>query len=574
MLFSESPILMLPALTMSASFSDLVAFFRSHPSASLCPVVDFDRRPIGYVALSQFQQMVASPYGHALNEKKGVMGNLNTDVIIVALKDDAKTIFRELSDQKSVLSHGLVIVDQTGAYVGCLNSLGVFDVINRLHARMLSELEAEIVVRERAEREIKQLADSDALTGILNRRAFVAQVERLTDSHQPFTCVFVDLDRFKVLNDKYGHAVGDQVLKTVASRLKASDIAQQCCRLGGDEFAFLLSASDVQEAQNQLAQIHSDITSSICTKFGLVSVGASIGSAIYPVDAVDKTSLLHAADKAMLRAKASGGGARSYDRSLDTDNLDAEAYDNAVVRAVSDSKIKPAAQPILCLRTGEIIGHEVLARWPDSEFTQDPTPVQFIPVIERLGLLDAMFWSLVDASLQWAADGDGFISLNVSPSQLNSMDFVATFAEILHRRRIRASRIEIEITEHNIFRNIDRSSQVLEALVRQGMSLALDDFGTGYSSLSLLEQLPFKKVKLDRSLLSGPVDGAAPSKVLPATIKLCDELGLITCAEGAEVQGHLDLLRSYGCQQAQGYFIGRPTLCREIPTPKLQRLAS
>lgn len=560
MQFSESPILKHPALRISAEFSDVIAFFRTHLEASLCPVVDYDRRPIGYIALSKFQRMVASPYGHALNEKKGVIGTMDSSPMIVSLDDDAATIFRDLSDQKVVLSHGLIVVDDMGCYVGSLSALGVFETINRVHTSTLTDLEAEIVVRERAEREIKQLADTDSLTGILNRRAFVAVVEDWVDTQKQFSCAFIDLDRFKVLNDKYGHGVGDQVLKSVASRLTKSKLVKSCCRLGGDEFAVLLESNDSAEAANILAQIHSDITSSIETKFGLVSVGASVGCAIYPTDALDKTSLLHAADKAMMRAKTGGGGVLNFDRALDTDSLDAEAYENAVVRAVSEGKIKPALQPILCLKTGDIVGHEALARWPDSEFSQDPTPAQFIPVVERLGLMDAMFWSMVDASLELLADDTGFVALNVSPSQLSSMDFVTSFSEILHRRRVRASRIEIEITEHNIFRNIDRSSEVLEALAQQGVSLALDDFGTGYSSLSLLEQLPFKKIKLDRSLLTGSADATASSRVLPATIKLCDELGLVTCAEGVETEDQLSLLRSLDCQQAQGFYIGRPAL--------------
>ena len=561
MLFIETPFVKYQPLSPASPFNELVEFFRRYPQASLCPVTDVSGRPVGYVSLRAYQKVAFSPFGQALNHHKGITSLISQAQHVASLTDEVREMFNTVSDKTELLSAGLLLVNGDGNYVGCLNARGVFDALNSVHANMLRDLKSQIQERERAEFQIKRLADTDTLTGILNRRAFVRGVEELVTEERRFVCAFVDLDRFKPLNDKYGHGVGDAVLKLIATRLESHEGISLACRLGGDEFAFALKGADIPTATRLVEDIHLCITNPMETTAGLVSVGASIGFAAFPDDANEKAALLHAADKAMMRIKAAGGGVAEFDRNLDLSSVDAEAYEKAVAAAVTDRSFKPAVQPVINLATREVVGYEMLARWPNSGFSTDPTPAQFIPAIERLGLMDSFFWSLFEQALDWLPENDSFLALNVSPSQLTSVEFVDTMCALLEKHAISPTRIELEITEHVVFRNLEKALEVLHRLNDLGVSLALDDFGTGYSSLSLLEELPLKKVKLDRSLLGKPGDATTLSRVLRATLKLCDELELSTCAEGIESECQIEALTHHGCHLAQGFQIGRPILC-------------
>ena len=249
--------------------------------------------------------------------------------------------------------------------------------------------------------------------------------------------------------------------------------------------------------------------------------------------------------------------------------MGAEEFDKTIIGAVKDNRFQPAVQPILDLRTHMIAGYEVLARWPDSGFSRQPSPKQFMPAVERLGLIDSFFWSMLNQALRWLPDGTSFLSFNVSPSQLTSHEFADNFLNALRRHGIPPERIELEITENVLFRNIDTSKQVLGKIVGAGVSLALDDFGTGYSSLSLLEELPFNKVKLDKSLLGKKSDSGVLPKVLTGSLKMCREMNLISCAEGVETSWQLEQLATRNCDLIQGYLIGRAVLCKEMTAPDL-----
>ena len=564
----------MPALPLAASFDELSQFFMARQEATLCAILDYDRRPIGSVSLQDFQRLISTPYGYSLNQKKGVLGVMKPEPFMTRLSDDTADVFNAVSDKSRLLRDGLILVHDDGTYAGCLNALGVFHALNDIHTTMLQELEAEIRERERAERKIRQLADTDSLTLILNRRAFIREMEHLVAANRPFACAFVDLDRFKPLNDRYGHSVGDLVLKTIASRLADCTDCLNACRLGGDEFAFVVEHIGTDEALDFVERMHEHITAPVKTDIGDVSVGASIGVATFPHDASDTATLMHAADKAMIRSKFDGGGVSVFDRALDLVNLDAEAFEKAVIDAIRTNAFKPAVQPILDLRTRRVAGYEVLARWPDSGFAKDPSPVQFIPTIERLGLMDSFFWSLVNQALRWKPQAHTFLSFNVSPSQLNSLEFVKRFHHTLQRHGVSPERVELEVTEHVLFRNIDASKKVLAEVVNHGTSLALDDFGTGYSALSLLEELPFNKIKLDKSLLGRSADEKVLPKVLTGSLKMCQELGLTSCVEGVETPSQLRQLVSAGSDLAQGYLIGKAVLCQEFTGSEYLSLAS
>jgi diguanylate cyclase (GGDEF)-like protein len=555
-------------LCLGDSFDAVSTFFVSNPEATLCPVVDQRGKPAGFVSLQAFQRLISNPFGYALNQKKSVSGIMDRNLLAMALSADAATVFGSIRDKSDLLTNGLILVHEDGVYAGCLNALGVFHALTEIHASMLTDLKAEIEERERAERKIRQLADTDPLTQILNRRAFVREMETLVKRGEPFMCALIDLDRFKPLNDRYGHPIGDHVLKALANRLSEIDGCDFACRLGGDEFAFTMTGIG-EEALALAAVAQSALVSPIQTDLGLVSVGASIGLAAFPHDAADEANLMYAADKAMIRIKSDGGGIALFDRRQDMADMDAEAFDKTIIGAVKDNCFQPAVQPILDLRSHTIAGYEVLARWPHSGFSRQPSPKQFMPAVERLGLIDSFFWSMLNQALRWLPEGTSFLSFNVSPSQLSSLEFADLFLNALRRHKVPPERIELEITENVLFRNITTSKQVLTKIVGAGVSLALDDFGTGYSSLSLLEELPFKKVKLDKSLLGKKSDSGVLPKVLTGSLKMCREMNLVSCAEGVETSWQLEQLAARNCDLIQGYLIGRAVLCNEMTTPDL-----
>ncbi|MEO1662459.1 MAG: EAL domain-containing protein [Pseudomonadota bacterium] len=570
MLFKETDWDSYPSLPMSARWLDLVTFFQADQATTFCAITDADQFPIGLITLQKYQQLIASPFGHALNQRKGVLELMDQDFLSARLSDNAETAFAGLTDTAQLLNSGLVLLDDDGKYAGGLNAKSVFKCLNQIHANVLASLQAQIVERQEIEQQIRNLADTDPLTEILNRRAFVREIDALVAKDQKFVCAFIDLDRFKPLNDRYGHAVGDQVLTEISARLQRLPMCSLSARLGGDEFAFVVFFDTTTSAIETIEQIHNVITDAVATDVGDVAVGASIGIAAFPADASDKTKLMHAADKAMMRCKANGGGVCPFDRKRDHFGLDVEAFELSVGNAVRQNLFRPALQPIIELKTGQIVGYEVLARWPNSGFAADPSPVQFIPVIERLGMMDHFFVSLLRQALTGRAADNIFFAFNVSPSQLSHSRFANILLSELDALGVPGNMIELEVTEHVLFRNIDRSKDVLQRLTARGVKLSLDDFGTGYSALSLLGELPFSKVKLDKSLLGQDTDNTGLPKVLTASLHLCKELDLVTCTEGIETARQAELLAAQSCDQVQGYYFGRPALIEPRTTDPLR----
>ncbi len=409
-------------------------------------------------------------------------------------------------------------------------------------------------------RETERLAAQDPLTGLKNRRAFMEEVDALWANKAPFSVVFIDLDRFKPLNDEYGHAVGDSVLQTLASRLQDSDAAHTVARFGGDEFALLIEEQATDKALDQLVKdLYGQCISEIDIEIAMVSVGASFGYAQAFTDAVSVSELLHAADTAMMRCKASGGGVEKFDSDLDDASFASGAVEELFRKALQAGQIKPALQPIVDAHSLRVIGHELLARWSDSGLARTPSPMEFIPIAEKLGLLNEVLWVTLKSALSAMKRTDGFLAINVSPSQLSSSSFVETLQKHVEASGFSMDRIELEITEHVAFRNLEDNIATLAAARALGCKIVLDDFGSGYSSLSLLEELPLDKVKLDKSLQASNHQRG----VLPATIRLARDLGFECCVEGIESEDAADFAASKGCRQMQGFWFGHPEIVSE-----------
>ena len=438
-------------------------------------------------------------------------------------------------------------------------SLGVLAIVSYARAKTDNRL-------LRLVRETERLAAEDPLTGLKNRRAFMSYLETCWEKQTCFAVVFIDLDRFKPLNDVYGHAIGDTVLRVIGDRLKDVASAQRAARFGGDEFAVVIDdPAQLDQLGDVIAGLHDAITAEIDVEVARVSVGASFGYALAYEDASSLSELLHAADTAMMRCKGATLNIAKFDRALDDTTLGSDAMEELFRQALKQGDIKAALQPIMSGSNGEVAGYELLARWENSGLPRAPSPAEFIILAEKLGLLNELLWKTLEQALPYCRATSGFLAINVSPSQLSSDRFVDDLSEVLHRFGFPGSRLDIEVTEHVAFRNLEDNVRTLCDLQALGCRIVLDDFGAGYSSLSLLDKLPLNKVKLDKSLQ----DETGGHEVLNATIRLVQDLGLGCCVEGIETQEAADYVMQRGCDFLQGYHFGRPEIIQSGETIRL-----
>lgn len=438
-------------------------------------------------------------------------------------------------------------------------------------------LSAEITEREAAEARAQSLARHDPLTGLANRRHFLEELDRrlalVGDDEAAFALLFVDLDRFKPINDVHGHAVGDQSLQEIASRI-SSVIRDDsfASRLGGDEFAIILEGPNNRDGVSAAARrlLH-ELSAPIVINGLKLTVGASIGIALCPEDGREAAELLQHGDAAMLRAKMERGAYKFFDSSIDEELKWKAALEAELRAAIPNGEIVPYFQPFVSLSDGTIAGYEVLARWP-HRVRGMISPGEFIPVAEESGLVDAMFWVLLAQACRkaLAAPGDFALCVNISPSQVRDQWFPEKVLRTLRETGFPAHRLEIEVTETAMIDDLSRAKVSLLSLKNQGVRIALDDFGTGYSSLMLLRELPIDKLKIDRSFVMTLIEDKGAATIVGALVGLGMALGLEVTAEGVEDEQIAGVLRQMGCQYGQGYLFGKAT---ETPCAELQRLS-
>jgi diguanylate cyclase (GGDEF)-like protein len=450
--------------------------------------------------------------------------------------------------------------------------VAIFAIVAIL-AYMITATVQNLNIRERLRNLVSEktrLAAEDPLTGLQNRRSFVELVATLKSAGQPLTLAFIDLDRFKPLNDQYGHAVGDQVLREIGRRLIEQPDMLGAARLGGDEFAALFAApADAHPADRQMLALHNCLTAPIHSASGDVSVGASIGWVRAEGENTSVSEVLHSADVAMRRAKVEHLGVVEFDPVTDQAALASSAIEIAFRHALARGRIRAALQPIVSVSSGRIVTMELLARWPDSGFPRDPAPQDFIPIAERLGLLNDMLWSTLHQALPALAGTNWSLAINVSPSQLTSRHFLQKLGGVIAQHAITPQRIELEITEQVAFRDVAENCAVLDQARSLGFRVVLDDFGAGYSSLAMLDRLPLDKIKLDRAFVGELRDRAVTQKILRATMSLAHDLGISCTVEGIECAETAALVASFGCDQMQGYWVGMPELV-ETRRPMLE----
>lgn len=436
-------------------------------------------------------------------------------------------------------------------------------------AHAISDLHMEINERKMAEERVKHMALHDALTGLPNRILLEERLEsalrRAERGEHQIAVLFIDLDRFKMVNDSLGHHEGDQLLIEVGSRLH--DIirgADTVARLGGDEFVIVLDPlQTVEEVNHIVERIQSAFQREIKLALQHVFVTPSIGVALYPDDGETAIQLMKNADAAMYHAKDSGRNcAQFFNRGLDDSLKERITLENALYQALQDSQFELYYQPQVDVITQQVIGAEALIRWIHPEKGLIP-PDAFIPLAEETGLIiDIGDWVLDNACQQlatWQQRIPGFVvSVNLSAMQVHQAQFVEKIKTTTARYPLTQDTLDLELTESMIMRNAEETISALDQLHELGIQISIDDFGTGYSSLSYLKRFPLDKLKIDRSFVQDITADTDDAMICRTIISMAHNLNLKVIAEGVETKEQLDLLREYGCELFQGYYYSRP----------------
>ncbi|HEV2541472.1 MAG TPA: EAL domain-containing protein [Methylobacterium sp.] len=421
----------------------------------------------------------------------------------------------------------------------------------------------DVTERRRFETQIQHLAQHDPLTDLANRAALrQALTETLASARwEDCAVLYIDLDRFKPINDTFGHAVGDQILQEAARRLRLTVRPQDViARLGGDEFALVLSPADPQRVAEMARTILDALNQPYGVKRLPIRIGASIGIAVAPLAGRDPDILLRNADLALYEAKKEGRNRYSF--------YDPAMGDKAAARSMLEADLNRALerrefvlhyQPIVRARTGATIGFEALLRWrrPDGVAT---SPADFVPAAEEAGLMPEIgAWILAEAcreAMAWPAHLT--VAVNVSATQLRSAQFIDAVERALAESGLPPHRLEIEITETAVLQNRELALSLLRRLRVLGVMIALDDFGTGYSSLSFVHTFPLTRLKIDRSFVRGLGHDPQSAAIVRAIIGLSRSLGLAVTAEGVETEDQRRLLAKERGLDMQGYLFGHP----------------
>ena len=425
---------------------------------------------------------------------------------------------------------------------------------------------------------------TDHLTGLGNRRRLSEVLDAFftgrLDGERRLAFLFIDLDHFKEVNDSFGHAAGDKVLRALGDRLSGSlRESDLLVRVGGDEFAAVLIDADAERAAATADRLGATLQEPFAIDALSVQIGASIGIALAPGDADDTPSLVHCADVAMYRAKLASAPFAFYEADLDSG--DRLGLAEELRQAIEQDQLTLHFQPQLHLRSGSVVKVEALVRWPHPTLGLIP-PLQFLPLAEEARLMGPLTRWVLDQALaqcaRWRGEGvQVSMSVNVSASDLLDPEFVGMVAASLAQHALEGEALIVEITETTMITDFERSTRVVEELGDLDVAVSLDDFGAGFTSLAYLSRLPVSELKLDRrftALLVGD-DRDRDVELVRATIELGHSLGLCVVAEGVEDAPMLQLLGELRCDLAQGYYVGKPRPAEAVSfsSPPLARAA-
>jgi diguanylate cyclase (GGDEF)-like protein/PAS domain S-box-containing protein len=435
---------------------------------------------------------------------------------------------------------------------------------------------ADITKIVQSQNQLHQLVNQDALTGLPNRRLLIELLDQSMKVAErkgyKIAVLFIDLDRFKTINDSLGHQMGDKLLYQVSRRIKQSiRTSDVVARLGGDEFMVIM---DRLEEVEDPAIVAKKVIHALQVEFIIdgkeIFIGASVGISVFPDDSKDVDGLIKAADIAMYEVKNSGkNNFCFYSTELSENALERFTMETQLRRALERNQFEVYYQPQVCLISGKIIGAEALVRWhhPDLGIV---SPAKFIPVAEDTGLIMQIGeWVIRQAALQatkWNKNGHDFkrVSVNVSGVQILRSNFADTVYGLIIETDCDPSILELEITESTVMQNTQFVIETFDRIKKMGVSLAIDDFGTGYSSLSNLKRLPLDKIKIDQSFVRDLPNDLDDAAIANAIYAMATSLGFGVIAEGVETEAQADFLRNMGCTEAQGYLYSKPLTAPEF----------
>jgi diguanylate cyclase (GGDEF)-like protein len=420
--------------------------------------------------------------------------------------------------------------------------------------------------QRRAEERMRYLAQHDVLSGALNRVSLHDELQRAAwcaEAGGPgFAVLCVDLDRFKEVNDGLGHAAGDEVIRQVSERLRGLlRHGDHVARLGGDEFAILQSGVTGPDDVSTLAK---RVVETIAAPYEFqghpIVCGGSAGAAIFGVDSREVEDLLHKADLALYRAKADGrGGFSFYEAHLDRHLHERRELAHDLSQAIEADALTLHYQPLYAADGATLNGYEALARWVHPT-RGNVVPCDFIPVAEETGLIEALGRRVLRRACAEAATWPAAltVSVNLSAAQFRNDALLSTVIDALGEARLPPERLEVEITESLLMADTERVVRTLHALSALGVRIAMDDFGTGYSSLAYLWRFPFDKVKIDRAFTKGLAEDPKVNLIVRSIVSLAHSLQIRVNAEGVETEGQMRALQKHGCDELQGFLLGRP----------------
>ncbi len=410
------------------------------------------------------------------------------------------------------------------------------------------------------------LAFTDPLTGLGNLRRFFDKVDRLildrAEDPAPFAIGILDLDGFKPINDLFGRRAGDDILQQVAMRLKAAmDQFSTVARVGADEFAFLYPMVFSEDAaQARAAMLIEILSAPYDVGDRTARLSASVGCSLFYSGEENTETLVSKAETALYHAKRSGRGkVVVYTREMEEAAKRITRIEQALRRAVSAGEVEPHFQPIVDLRTRQVVGFETLARWTDRDLGFVP-PSVFIPIAEERGIIGPLSQLILRKATETARNwpDELFLSFNLSPSQLVDQNTGQHILAILDRTGFDPRRLEIEITETGLMNDPASAEKIVNDLRAVGIRVSLDDFGTGQSSLGRLREFQFDKLKIDRAFVASILDDKPSEHIIRAILAMCEGLGMDVVAEGFEDEAQARRLVQFGCGGGQGYLFGKP----------------
>ncbi|WP_223425139.1 putative bifunctional diguanylate cyclase/phosphodiesterase [Alcanivorax limicola] len=438
---------------------------------------------------------------------------------------------------------------------------------------------SDLTARKEAEERVQFLSNFDRLTGFANRNQFRERLQKTLTlarlNRERTALVFLDLDRFRPINDSLGHEVGDRLLKLAAERLRGCGFAEEnLARVGGDEFTLMV---ENYTNRAELEQVCQRLIGAMRRPFHFdqheLLLGASLGVSVFPDTAKDVQTLINQADLAMHQAKRAGGNTfQFYSSDMRVASVEQLALETSLRKAIFKNEFVVHYQPKMDLATDRITSVEALVRWQHPTMGLLP-PKDFIPLAEETGLISAIGELVLERScrqaVQWHRQGfaDVCISVNLSAHQFRKGNVLEIVDRVLQTTELPAHLLELELTESLIMEDLDKNIALLQSLRKRGVELSLDDFGTGYSSLSYLKRFPIDTLKIDRSFITELDQSPDDAAITRAIIDMAHSLNLRVVAEGVETDSHLRILRSMGCDSIQGYLISKP-----VPEAELLQL--